>query len=58
LNQTKARGRHQCWFYLQFHQTPGHGACMVHNSGYDFSDANLPIGAAYWALLVQRFLSD
>ena len=34
------------------------GACMVHNPGYDFNDANLPVGAAYWALLVERFLSD
>jgi hippurate hydrolase len=34
------------------------GACMVHNPGYDFNDANLPIGAAYWALLAQRFLVD
>ena len=33
------------------------GACMVHNPGYDFNDANLPIGAAYWALLAQRFLA-
>ena len=32
------------------------GACMVHNPGYDFNDANLPIGAAYWVLLTQRFL--
>jgi hippurate hydrolase len=32
------------------------GACMVHNPGYDFNDANLPIGAAYWALLAKRFL--
>ena len=36
----------------------GHGACMVHNPGYDFNDANLPIGAAYWALLTERFLHD
>ena len=36
----------------------GHGACMVHNSGYDFNDANLPIGSAYWALLVERFLAQ
>ena len=35
----------------------GHGACMVHNPGYDFNDANLPIGAAYWALLTERFLA-
>ncbi|MEO7159373.1 MAG: M20 aminoacylase family protein [Polaromonas sp.] len=33
------------------------GACMVHNPGYDFNDANLPIGAAYWVLLAQRFLA-
>jgi hippurate hydrolase len=29
---------------------------MVHNPGYDFNDANLSIGAAYWVLLAQRFL--
>lgn len=34
-----------------------HGACMVHNPGYDFNDQNLPIGAAYWVLLAQRFLA-
>ena len=33
------------------------GACMVHNPGYDFHDDNIAIGAAYWALLVERFLS-
>ncbi|MCS4296256.1 hippurate hydrolase [Comamonas sp. BIGb0152] len=34
----------------------GHGACMLHNANYDFNDQNLPIGAAYWILLTQRFL--
>lgn len=34
-----------------------HGACMVHNPGYDFNDQNLAIGAAYWVLLAQRFLA-
>jgi hippurate hydrolase len=34
----------------------GAGACMVHNPGYDFNDANLSMGAAYWVLLAQRFL--
>ncbi|CAJ95402.1 Hippurate hydrolase [Cupriavidus necator] len=34
------------------------GACMVHNPGYDFNDDNVTIGAAYWALLTQRFLID
>ena len=33
------------------------GACMVHNPGYDFNDDNIAVGAAYWVLLVQRFLS-
>ncbi len=36
----------------------GHGACMVHNPGYDFHDGNIAIGSAYWSLLVQRFLRD
>ena len=34
----------------------GHGACMVHNPNYDFDDTNIPVGAAYWALLAKRFL--
>ncbi len=34
------------------------GACMVHNPGYDFNDDNIAIGAAYWTLLAQRFLTD
>ena len=33
------------------------GACMVHNPAYDFNDDNLPIGAAYWVLLSERFLA-
>ena len=36
----------------------GHGACMVHNPGYDFNDKNVAIGSAYWSLLVQKFLKD
>lgn len=32
------------------------GACQVHNPGYDFNDANVAVGAAYWTLLVQRYL--
>jgi hippurate hydrolase len=30
---------------------------MVHHPKYDFNDSVLPIGAAFWALLVERFLS-
>jgi hippurate hydrolase len=33
------------------------GACMVHNPKYDFNDANLPVGAAYWVALAQAWLS-
>jgi hippurate hydrolase len=36
--------------------TGGHGACMVHNSNYDFNDHNVTIGSAYWVLLAERFL--
>lgn len=34
------------------------GACMVHNPGYDFNDDNIAIGAAYWTLLAERFLTE
>ena len=33
------------------------GACMVHNPGYDFNDANIAIGGAYWVRLAERFLA-
>ena len=32
------------------------GGCMVHNPGYDFNDAILPIAASYWVQLARRFL--
>jgi hippurate hydrolase len=34
------------------------GACMVHNPAYDFNDDNLPVGAAYWVRLTERFLQS
>ncbi len=34
-----------------------HGACMVHNPGYDFNDDNIVVGAAYWVLLAERYLA-
>jgi hippurate hydrolase len=36
--------------------TGGHGACMVHNPGYDFDDSNIAVGSAYWVHLAQRYL--
>jgi hippurate hydrolase len=29
---------------------------MVHHHGDDFNDANLPVGAACWVRLAERFL--
>ena len=37
-------------------ESGGHGACMVHNPGYDFNDQNVAVGSAYWSLMVERFL--
>ncbi|MQR00751.1 M20 aminoacylase family protein [Glaciimonas soli] len=36
--------------------TEGNGGCMIHNPGYDFNDDALPIGASYWARLVEQYL--
>ncbi len=29
---------------------------MIHNPGYDFNDAILPLGASYWARLAETVL--
>jgi len=34
----------------------GVGGCMVHNPGYDFNDAILPVAASYWVKLAERYL--
>ncbi|WP_332814905.1 M20 aminoacylase family protein [Ramlibacter sp.] len=44
--------------YLVIGNGDGAGGCQVHNPGYDFNDRNLPVGAAYWALLAERFLVE
>jgi len=36
---------------------PGEGGCMLHNPHYDFNDQVLPIGASYWARLVEHVLA-
>jgi amidohydrolase len=40
------------------HRTGGHGLgpCQLHNGSYDFNDHLLPIGASYWARLVEMSL--
>ncbi len=34
----------------------GEGGCTLHNPHYDFNDDILPVGAAYWARLVEQVL--
>lgn len=36
----------------------GMGPCQLHNSNYDFNDALIPVGATYWARLVQAYLAS
>ncbi|HEY5290905.1 MAG TPA: M20 aminoacylase family protein [Burkholderiales bacterium] len=36
---------------------PGAGGCMLHNPHYDFNDEILPLGASYWANLVEHMLA-
>ncbi|WP_223529126.1 M20 aminoacylase family protein [Pseudomonas sp. BF-B-26] len=42
--------------YLVIGNGEGDSGCLLHNPGYDFNDACLPIGASYWVRLVERFL--
>ncbi|SFJ81722.1 hippurate hydrolase [Paraburkholderia megapolitana] len=42
--------------YLIIGNGDGEGGCMVHNPGYDFNDACLATGAAYWVRLAESFL--
>jgi hippurate hydrolase len=43
--------------FLRLGNGVGEDGCMVHNPHYDFNDRNLPIGAAFWARLVERYLT-
>ncbi|MNE73210.1 N-acetyldiaminopimelate deacetylase [compost metagenome] len=42
--------------YLVIGNGQGDSGCLLHNPGYDFNDACLPIGASYWVKLVEGFL--
>src|SRR3984885_2707582 len=44
--------------FLRIGNGVGEDACMVHNPHYDFNDRNLPVGAAFWARLVERYLGQ
>jgi len=43
--------------YVWIGNGPGDGGCMLHNPRYDFNDDCLPIGASYWATLVEHVLA-
>jgi hippurate hydrolase len=49
--------QHRPGTFLRIGNGAGEDACMVHNPNYDFNDLNLPIGAAFWSRLVERFLN-
>ena len=42
--------------YIQIGNGDGAGGCEVHNPGYDFNDAILPLGASLFVRLVERKL--
>jgi len=64
LNPTPAMGSEDfAWMllkkpgcYIWIGNGDGAGSCMVHNPGYDFNDEVLPLGASYWATLVEQQL--
>ena len=66
LNPISSMGAEDFAFMLQ--EKPGcyiwigngtsSGNCLLHNPHYDFNDAILPIGAAYWVRLVEKILVD
>ena len=43
--------------YINIGNGVGEGGCEVHNPGYDFNDAALPLGAAFFARLVETRLA-
>lgn len=42
--------------YIMLGSGAGPDTSMVHNPGYDFNDAALPVGVAYWVHLAQAYL--
>ena len=45
-----------CYVFMGNGQGAGMHGCMLHNPGYDFNDAALPVGASYWVRLVEHIL--
>jgi len=43
--------------YVWIGNGPGESGCWLHNPHYDFNDEILPLGASYWARLVETRLA-
>ena len=43
--------------YINIGNGAGEGGCEVHNPAYDFNDAALPLGASFFARVVERKLA-
>lgn len=43
--------------YVWIGNGPGEGGCTLHNPRYDFNDAVIPLGVAYWCKLVESRLN-
>ncbi|MFT5181830.1 MAG: amidohydrolase, partial [Alphaproteobacteria bacterium] len=50
------RERPGCYVWLG--NGSAEGGCMLHNPSYDFNDDILPVGASYWATLVEQLLPE
>jgi amidohydrolase len=50
------RERPGCYVRLGNGGSDGRGSCVVHNARYDFNDDALPVGASFWAALVEQEL--
>jgi hippurate hydrolase len=50
------QARPGCYVWLGIGPGEGENGCTLHSSNYDFNDDVLPIGAAYWAKLVENEL--
>ena len=42
--------------YVRLGQGGGAGGCFLHNTRYDFNDAVIPLGSAFFSLLAERGL--
>ena len=45
-----------CYVFMGNGQGAGIHGCMLHNPGYDFNDAAIPVGVSYWVKLVEQRL--